>query len=164
MTAAKPKSVRGVTVEGLRPFIDWLDSEQDPEAYVSQFGVGKDIGDFYCYIAAHGPFNEEARLGGSVMVFTIAEKKAKYVEKEKGWHRELTNGITPRTRNALQRLIEEIVPVHSSWNGVGKACDTCSFHIAKDAGPDVERAYQNYHKKPMVQGLDKRPFVKGLEE
>lgn len=162
MTKAKAaKKVRGVSVDDLRPFINWLDSEQDPEAYVSQFGVGKDVGVFHIYIAPHGPFNPEAQLGGSVMVFTIREGAAKYNTAIPSWRRELTNGITPRTRNALQRLIEEIVPVHSAWNGVGLACETCSFHVAKEAGPDVERAYQNYHRS---ERRPDRPFVKGLDD
>lgn len=162
MATSKPKSVRGVTVDDLRPFVEWLDSKQDPEAYVSQFGVGKDVGDFHIYVAPSGPFNPEAKLGGSVMVFTVREGAAKYKEKT-GWVRELTNGISPRTRNAFQRLLEEIAPVHSSWNGVSMECETCSFHIAKDAGPGVEKAYQNYHKRPDL-GRPERPFVKGLEE
>lgn len=151
------KRVRGVSSDDLKPFIEWLDSKQEPDAYVSQFGVGRDVGDFHIYIAPRGPSNQE----GSVMVFTIRKGAAK--KKKVGYYHELTNGITPRTRNALQRLIEQLVPVHSSWNGIGKNSESCSFHVAKDAGPDVERAYQNYHDRSGMSAHMNRPFVKGLD-
>jgi hypothetical protein len=153
------KSVRGFDVAAARELVDWLDSEQDPESYVTQFGVGKDYGDFYVYIAP-GPPSQAKATGGSVMVFSVRDEAKRY--KGEGWNRELTNGITGAERDQLEALVAAVVPVHDAWNGLGARCETCSFHVAKDPGPDVARAYQHYSDRPGVAAPAGRPFVVGL--
>lgn len=158
---AEASQVRGVTAADIRRLIDWLDSEQDPNAYVTQFGVGERIGDFYVNITPGGPYQATA-TGGSVLIFKVHEDAATYHRKT-SYQRELTNGITPAQRDELEALVTEIVPVHQAWNGLSTACETCSFHVAKDPGPGVARAYKNYSDRPGVPAPRGRPFVIGLD-
>lgn len=154
--------VRGVSAEEIRPFIDWLDSEQAPDTYVTQFGVTGRAGDFSIGVMPGGPAQHSRRApGGCVLVFKIHPDVAQYgPERPQG--RELTNGIDPELRDELEAVVTEVVPVHSAWNGVGKACVSCSFHIAKDAGPGVAGAYKRWSGRDGIGTPWGLTFVTGL--
>lgn len=124
-----PESLRGVTPEALRRVVDWLDSEQTPDAVVSHHGVSTRIGDFSVRIALAPP--------GPVVVFEVSTAK-------RDEHDEIVNGIPPEEREALGRLLGEVVPVVGSWNGLSSQCVTCSFRIDRELGEGVRRARANY--------------------
>jgi hypothetical protein len=99
--------------------------------------AGTTIGDFYVRITPGPPFG---RSTGVVVIFEVREwEKA---SDEPG--AEIVNGIPPEQRDALGEMLGEVVPVVSSWNGIGTGCATCSFHIDREPGEGVRVARSNY--------------------
>lgn len=131
--------MRGVTVDGIRRVIDWLDSDQAPDAVVSHHGVSTRLGDFFVSITPQPPSTSPR---GTVLVFNVAEWE--YVGGAPGPYTDIANGIAPEDRDELQALVEQVVPVLSAWNGISRQCITCSFNVDREPGAAVARAKANY--------------------
>lgn len=124
-----------VTADALRPGIEWLASDQHPEAVVSHHGITTRIGDYSVTVAPQPP---AGRNSGAVVVFNQVEYEYEADADT------VSDGIGPDQLDELQAIVEQVAPVLYRWNGVSCACLTCSFNIDVEVSAAIRHAKTNY--------------------
>jgi hypothetical protein len=119
---------------GLAAGVEWLQSEQPEDAWVSQFGIHRRFGPYMVSVTPGPPHGASS---GSVVIVHLTDDHRTWLG--------VPNGIDREERDAIEEQVNRVAVVVSAWNGESRRGDGCSFHIEEAAGPGVAQAYRNYH-------------------